>query len=230
VLEAVLFDVGGPLDMEVEHERLIDVHIREALAAEGCPVDDAAYAEAARWAVEVFAPNTYAAMAFRQLGGDAERTMRVGHAVSARAPERHIFELRPGIPELLAELKARGLKLGLAANQPASALGRLDAAGIGQLFDDRSLGGTIGFLKPDVRLFLHACRALGVEPARCAMVGDRVDNDVVPARQLGMRAVLFRTGRHAAQQPRDPRELPDAEVHDVAGLRAALLGMLDAVP
>jgi putative hydrolase of the HAD superfamily len=178
----------------------------------------------------VFAPNTYAAIVFRLLGGDAERTMRVGRAVAARAPERHVFELRSGIPELLAELKARGLKLGLAANQPASTLERLDAAGIGPLFDDRSLSGTVGLLKPDVRLFLHACQALGVEPARCAMVGDRVDNDVVPARQLGMRAVLLRTGRHAAQRPRYPRELPDAEVYDVAGLRAALLGMLDAAP
>ena len=34
------------------------------------------------------------------------------------------------------------------------------------------------------------------------MVGDRIDNDIAPATTLGMRTVLFRTGRHAAQQPR----------------------------
>ena len=30
------------------------------------------------------------------------------------------------------------------------------------------------------------------------MVGDRIDNDIAPAITLGMRTVLFRTGRHAA--------------------------------
>jgi hypothetical protein len=37
-----------------------------------------------------------------------------------------------------------------------------------------------------------------------------------------MRAILFRTGRHSDQQPRSWLELPDAEVHDVPGLEAAL--------
>jgi FMN phosphatase YigB (HAD superfamily) len=54
------------------------------------------------------------------------------------------------------------------------------------------------------------------------MVGDRIDNDIAPARVLGMRTVLFRTGRHIAQQPRCADEAPDAEVVDVAGLRRAL--------
>ena len=54
------------------------------------------------------------------------------------------------------------------------------------------------------------------------MVGDRIDNDVAPAKLLGMRAVLFRTGRHIAQSPRSHEEAPDAEVRDSAELRSAL--------
>jgi hypothetical protein len=37
-----------------------------------------------------------------------------------------------------------------------------------------------------------------------------------------MKAILFRTGRHIRQQPRSFDEVPDAEVHDVAELKAAL--------
>ena len=59
------------------------------------------------------------------------------------------------------------------------------------------------------------------------MVGDRIDNDVAPARTLGMRTVLFRTGRHAAQQPRSADEVPDAEVRNVAGLRVVLAHLLN---
>jgi ribonucleotide monophosphatase NagD (HAD superfamily) len=59
------------------------------------------------------------------------------------------------------------------------------------------------------------------------MVGDRIDNDIAPARLLGMRAVLVRTGRHIDQQPRTWEEVPDAEVPDVEGLRTALRRMLE---
>src|SRR5437764_1454981 len=74
---------------------------------------------------------------------------------------------------------------------------------------------------------LRACDGLGVRPVECIMVGDRVDNDVVPAKLLGMRTVLFRTGRHRAQQPRSWDEKPDVEVHDVAGLERAIMGLVD---
>jgi ribonucleotide monophosphatase NagD (HAD superfamily) len=59
------------------------------------------------------------------------------------------------------------------------------------------------------------------------MVGDRIDNDVVPAKLLAMRTVLFRTGRHRTQQPRSWEERPDVEVHDVACLARAIMHLLD---
>ena len=61
-MRAVLFDAGGPIDVEAEPERLIDLRIRQALAAAGFDVDGTRYAQAARWAVEAFAPDTYAAI------------------------------------------------------------------------------------------------------------------------------------------------------------------------
>jgi HAD superfamily hydrolase (TIGR01549 family) len=227
----VLFDVGGPLDTEVIHERLTDAHIREALAAEGVAVTDETYAAANRWAVDSFAWNTYQAIIWRLTGGDAERARRAFAAVAARSEERVAarggLELRAGMPELLAELAARGLRLGLAANQPASILARLDRAGIGHYFSHREVSAIHGYRKPDVRLFLRACAELDAEPSACIMVGDRIDNDIAPARVLGMRAVLFRTGRHIEQQPRTWEEVPDVEVHDAEGLRTALRGMVE---
>jgi FMN phosphatase YigB (HAD superfamily) len=60
------------------------------------------------------------------------------------------------------------------------------------------------------------------------MVGDRIDNDITPARLLGMRTVLFRTGRHIEQQARSVDEVPDVEVRDVAGLEEALMRLTGA--
>ena len=45
---------------------------------------------------------------------------------------------------------------------------------------------TLGFGKPDPRVFLEACRRLGTDPARTAYVGDELDVDAVAAREAGL--------------------------------------------
>ena len=46
--------------------------------------------------------------------------------------------------------------------------------------------------------------------------------EVVPARQLGMKAILVRTGLHRSQRPRLSEEVPDIELPDETGLPAAV--------
>ncbi len=217
-IRAVLWDVGGPLDTEVESERSIDGQLRALVESAGIRVSDDDYAAACRWAVESFAPSTYKAILWRLCGARVELVERIGDYYF---PGRR-FELREGVGDVLRWLQGRGLRLGLAANQPARVLEELDRLGIGQYFSHREVSGHHGFRKPDVRLFLRACDDLGVAPEECIMVGDRIDNDIAPARLLGMRTVLFRTGRHIDQQPRSLEEVPHAEVRDIAGLQAAL--------
>lgn len=225
-IRAVLFDVGGPINTEIEHERLVDADIVSVLRAEGFGVDAASYAEASAWAVEHFAPDAHTAIIWRLAAGDRAKADRAHQAMLQMAHASNTFELRDGIGEVIAWLHGRGLRLGLAANQPLSTLAVLDAHGIGHYFHHREVSGTHGYRKPDVRHFLRCCDDLGVEPADCIMVGDRIDNDIAPARLLGMRTVLFRTGRHIAQQPRSAEEVPDAEVRTVAELQTALEALM----
>jgi FMN phosphatase YigB (HAD superfamily) len=65
-------------------------------------------------------------------------------------------------------------------------------------------------------------------PSSASWSGTAIDNDVYPAKLLGMKTVLFRTGRHIDQQPRAPSDVPDAEVRSAEELRSALKAMLDA--
>ncbi|MEX2081179.1 MAG: HAD family hydrolase, partial [Dehalococcoidia bacterium] len=109
------------------------------------------------------------------------------------------------------------------ANQPARVVVELERHGIAGLFGHREVSGHHGYHKPDVRLFLRACEDLGVATEETIMVGDRVDNDVAPAKALGMKAVLFRTGRHIGQQPRSLDEAPDAEAWALSEVEAAIL-------
>jgi putative hydrolase of the HAD superfamily len=228
MIRAVLLDVGGPINTEIEHERRVDAAIQTALADEGIAAGDDEFAEASAWAVEHFAPDAHTAIIWRLTRGDAAASARVYAAFRDAMHESPAFELREEIAAVIAWLHGRGLRLGLAANQPRQTLAVLDAQGIGRYFHHREVSGSHGYRKPDVRLFLRCCADLGVAPEECIMIGDRIDNDMAPAAMLGMRTVLFRTGRHSAQQPRSADEVPDADVSDVPGLRAALEAMLGA--
>jgi HAD superfamily hydrolase (TIGR01549 family) len=230
MIRAVLFDVGGPLDLETAFEAAIDADIRAGLAREGYPVGDDAWNAANQNAVKTFAPSLYRAVIWQLTEGDEQASDRIYAWMEGRAHERDLFELRPGIAEVLEALKLRDLKLGLAANQPLAALDRLARAGVGHYFENKGISAVYGYRKPDARLFLSACTDLGVTPAECIMIGDRIDNDVVPAKLLGMRTVLLRTGRHAAQQPRSWDERPDFEVHDASGILTAIEALLAKAP
>ena len=76
--------------------------------------------------------------------------------------------------------------------------------------------------KPDPRYYEQVAETCGAAPGECIMVGDRVDNDIVPPKILGMKTVLVRTGLHRGQQPRMPSERPDVEIGSVVGLGAAV--------
>ncbi len=185
MIRAVLFDVGGPLDLETKFEAAIDADLRSGLELEGFAVTDEAWDAAHRYGIESFSPRLYHSIVWQLTSGDHAASMRVYDRMQARADQRTgLFELRPGIAEVLVALKARGLRLGLAANQPLRALRSLDEAGIGHYFENDGVSGVYGWRKPDVRLFLRACEDLGVQPEECIMVGDRIDNDVVPAHLL----------------------------------------------
>ena len=211
---AILFDVGGPLDMEFAWEIAVDGAIASACGLEGIRVDQAMIEEASEAAVAAFAPDAYAHM-IEALCCDPAATERVRQRVRAMVGNLDVFQLRPDIDGLLRRLRERGLKLGIVTNQPEAAGERLARAGIDDLFDHHGLRGLSG-----------AADALGMAPAACIMVGDRIDNDIAPARALGMATIQFRSGRHRRQRPRSPAEEPDAMVTDVRELEAAIDALL----
>ena len=225
---AILFDVGGPIDMEFAWEIAVDGAIASACGLEGIRVDQAMIDEASEAAVAAFAPDAYAYMVETLCGGDPRTIDRVRQRVRAMTGNLDVFQLRPNIDGLLRRLRERELRLGIVANQPQAARERLARAGIGDLFEYQGLSGLTGFSKPDPRAFEAAAEALGLKPADCVMVGDRIDNDIVPAKALGMATILLRGGRHRRQRPRSPVEEPDAVVTDVLELEAAVNALLSS--
>ncbi len=76
---------------------------------------------------------------------------------------------------------------------------------------------TVG--KPSLGFFRQGVRALGLQPAEVVMVGDDAVNDLAPARRLGMRTVLVRTGKPVGEEE---MRSADLTLDSIAGLPEAL--------
>jgi putative hydrolase of the HAD superfamily len=93
----------------------------------------------------------------------------------------------PGALVLLATLRERGKKLGLITNGFAEThYEKLELLGFERAFDAVLCADEVGMVKPDPRIFLHACELLGATPAQAAMVGDRYFRDIVGAHEAGL--------------------------------------------
>jgi FMN phosphatase YigB (HAD superfamily) len=103
-----------------------------------------------------------------------------------------LYDVYPDAAPALARLRAAGLRVGIAGNQPATA-----AATVAELAEPGDLLATSedwGVSKPDPAFFARLVDELGLAPGEIAYVGDRVDNDVVPAADAGLVAVHLRRG------------------------------------
>ena len=76
--------------------------------------------------------------------------------------------------------------------------------------------------KPSPEIFEVACARAGAAPGEAAMVGDDLDSDLRPARAIGMRIALVRTGKGASFSP-GPGEV-DMDAPDLAAAVERLLG------
>ncbi len=129
------------------------------------------------------------------------------HTMQRLAPGRDIMAIRrarlaedapleddlyPDVRPAFAALRAAGARIGIAGNQPLEAKPALEALALGADFIATSA--EWGVQKPDIEFFAHVAKACGTDPADITYVGDRVDNDVLPAREAGMRAAYVPRG------------------------------------
>lgn len=96
--------------------------------------------------------------------------------------------------ETLEALKERGYNLGIIANQVAGTAQRLADWGLLKYFDVVATSAELGVAKPNKLIFKKAFELAGCQPHNSVMVGDRLDNDISPAKALGMRTVWIRKG------------------------------------
>ncbi len=124
----------------------------------------------------------------------------------------------PEAKEVLSELKKR-YKLGIIANQPLDTRKRMaEEWGLSELFDLMIISAEVGFSKPDPRLFKEALYKAQTTADKCVMIGDKLTNDIAPAKTLGFKTVWVRQEWGGLQTVTDDSMEPDFTVDKLTEL------------
>lgn len=184
-LEAVLFDFDGvmcdtePLGVELD---------QRAFRALGLEVSD----EEAATVVGTDGIETVAAILANHGRGDVS----IDQFKEIRGPSSQIYatmDLSPmeGAPQLLASLRAQGIKVGLVSTTAAhNLLFALDRLGLLSAFDVIVAGDMVQRVKPDSEPWERALAWLGVDAERALAVDDS-PTGIASAKAAGLRCVGF---------------------------------------
>jgi HAD superfamily hydrolase (TIGR01662 family) len=129
-------------------------------------------------------------------------------------------DLYPDVRPALHKLKADGFTLVIAGNQPAQARQALEKMDLP--VDAIFTSAEWGVEKPHPDFFAKVAEVADAQPEQVCYVGDRLDNDVLPARKAGMLPVLIRRGPWGYLHAQRP-EASQARIIDTLDQLPALL-------
>ncbi|HNS07064.1 MAG TPA: HAD family hydrolase [Anaerolineaceae bacterium] len=123
--------------------------------------------------------------------------------------------------ETIIELHRRGYLLGIIANTitETEIPDWMEADGVTQYFKTVILSSKVGIRKPDPEIYWMAARQIGVEPAKCAYLGDNPVRDVEGTRAAGFgMMILFDEPATLAKEPPTGEHTPDYTIKEIREL------------
>jgi len=191
----LFFDVGSTL---IDEHLAYEHRMREIAETAGTTFE-----EVYRLAMDFYARNKK---------GDLEVAKLLGVELTKWHNEDEI--LYSDASECLKRLSEK-YKIGIIANQLSGTKERLDKHGVLKYIDLVIASAEEGVSKPDKRIFEIALERAGCKPEEAVMIGDRVDNDIVPAKALGMRTVWIKQGFGKYWVMKDESEQADYMVNSL---------------
>jgi polyol permease family len=213
-IELILFDLGGTIYDDETFTRALLHAARELNPA----LDENQF-----WAVYdeqrgQSSGSLRTAIASRFVPGSDRATLV---ALAKKYWEYPASALHPDVKPALSSLVPR-FKLGLVANAGAAAKKALRRDGLDRFFSVIILSEEIGIEKPDEAIFRRALEQAGVRADRAIHVGNRLDNDIRPAQQLGMKTIWLLRGDAPPAPTVEQLCEPDAVIISLNGLGVAL--------
>ena len=124
-------------------------------------------------------------------------------------PYRHELEVLYCDALNVLKMLSEKYELGVIANQTDGLRERLEHFGILRYFTHVISSWDVQVMKPDARIYEYALKMANCLPHEAVMIGDRIDNDIAPAKSVGMRTVWVKQGFGRLQTPLSEKDAPD---------------------
>ena len=130
----------------------------------------------------------------------------------------HGVDPKPGIHELLRELKSRGIRTAITTSSPMERVRRyLRPLGLLEQFDCLCSGHDVIHGKPEPDIYLHGAASVGLEPAECLAIEDS-HAGVLSASRAGCMTVLIPDLDEPAPETLEPVYACCEKLMDILGL------------
>lgn len=203
----LFFDIGSTL---VDETKVYEGRFKYIAEKSGLSYD-----EVCDSALELFKQNKK---------GDKELMKHLGLVVPDWKSEDEVLYLDTKLVLQKLSCKSGGkYEIGIIANQNPGSKKRLESFGILEYIDLVVASAEEGCAKPDSKIFEIALSRAGVRAVEAVMIGDRIDNDIILANEIGMKTVWVKQGYGKywsfSSDPESRRvEKADFEVDDLSGL------------
>jgi putative hydrolase of the HAD superfamily len=200
-LEAVLFDAGGTL-VRIDYAFIVksadrrgalvsEQELARGEAAARCAIDERAANAGGVLGNDASRISEYFETLLRGAGIGDEHVSDLVVAMQAGHDESNLWRVpMEGAFDLLAGLRARGIRAAVISNSDGRVREKLASLGFAGAFEFVVDSHEEGVEKPDPEIFRRALDRLGVPPERAAYIGDIYSIDAVGARAAGMRPIL----------------------------------------
>jgi len=226
--EAIFLDLGNTLRIllkDPEHQAAARQKIVKLVGTDEAPEAfceklNARYKMYRKWAFDHLAEAPEAELWTRWLAPDfpVEKIAPLGVELTYQFRQsmgrRVVVENGRNVVE---ELHRRGYTLGIISNLIGSREipDWMEADGFAPYFKAVVLSSVFGKRKPDPAIYLEAARIAGLEPARCAYVGDNLKRDVTGTRQAGFgMVVIMISPEKLAEATLTDENRPDVIIHE----------------
>jgi FMN phosphatase YigB (HAD superfamily)/sugar phosphate isomerase/epimerase len=232
-IEAILFDMGGTLRKTVKREegekkkilrQILDILGDSSDLGKFMQLLDQRADAYQRWSDETLLEANEYELWTRWMLPDWPAEMVRKNALTFNRIWRDALAERIMLPEsrdVILRLFRSGYRLGLVSNTTSSqeAPNALDTLGIAGCFEVIVLSCQVGIRKYDPAILLNATEKMGIDPGKCAYVGDHPMRDVVAARKAGFgKTVIIHSPYKPPRTFEDPGLVPDHQIHNLLEL------------
>lgn len=219
-VEAVFFDVGGPLYPDSSFVDAVLRALDELRAERGLgPADRDRFRQIYDELRSHQSGSLRGTLATAFLEPDAREALHERTRAYWWHPPGTLY---PDVLPLLERLHGH-VRVGVLANQERAAVDALERDGVAPYVQVWGISALVGLEKPSAELFRWALSEAGTDAHKAVHVGNRLDNDVRPARAMGLGTVWVLRGEAPDHPTAEQCGEADHTVRDLVGLDQWLL-------